>query len=306
MKRGALIVFAGIMLIGLFSMALLSTEASAADVGGQWTGRFVETYAAPGGSTMTIRGDVSLDITVSGSDLGGSMTLSTDSGISRSYDILDGSVSGDIFTIHVQFGWDGVSYCDCDIEFHMDGNEATGAGSYSNVGTPINFNFTITKGGGAAAVATAALGIGAGAVGIVTAVTPAPRPGPGPSPQPATQQAPPQPYAHQRAYVQPRGSYGHAPPQGETGETPYGTGYPEPGTPQGGAGMTWGAPDPTVWNEPGAPPSPQQWFSNVSQNPVQCPFHPGTFCTPHYQHVNDPGHWHCPRCNRDPWQGMVP
>jgi hypothetical protein len=57
----------------------------------------------------------------------------------------------------------------------------------------------------------------------------------------------------------------------------------------------------------GAPFPPSEHFTKVSQTPPKCPFHPGTFLTPHFASgmPGEKGSWFCPVCNGYPW-GQTP
>ena len=88
----------------------------------------------------------------------------------------------------------------------------------------------------------------------------------------------------------------------ESTMTNVGSGSPEQGQYVGGAGLTAGYADPTIWKGPGPPPPPSDWYNQVSQNPPQCPFNLGIRMVAHYQHSGDPGSWFCPRCQVYHWR----
>lgn len=297
MRRVAHLFLGGVLLLSLFSFstAMLSSDASAASLSGTWSSRisgqgYTQTYLGPGGETITDSFDAELDLSESGGVVTGTVTAWDAEG-SQTFEV-DGTFDGTTFLMTAYYGWDGVSWLAPVYTLTVDGDRMYGSASYLNVGVTIYGYFDLVKGSGIA------LGLGeyteviaggslvAGVVGLVALVLPTPKPGFRPA-------------AGQAAYGPP------SPTPSVVGETnPYApTGPPEAGQPQGGAGITYGPPDPTIWTGPGAPPSPREWYSSVSQQSPQCPAHQGTHTTPHFKDVNDPGSWYCPKCNGYPWGG---
>lgn len=297
MRRAAHLFVGGILLLSVFafSTVMLSTEASAAGLSGTWSSRipgqgYTQSYLYFGGSTITESFDTDLDLSVSGSSVTGTWTVYQDSGPTTVE--VDGTFDGYTFWMTAYLGWDGVSYMEGVYTLTVEGDQMTGTGSYLNVGVTIHGTFDLVKGSGFSiglaeySEVIAGGSLAAGVIGLVALVLPAPKPGF-------------RPVSGQVVYGP------SAPAPSVVGETnPYApTGPPEAGQPQGGIGITYGSPDPTIWKGPGAPPSPREWFSSVSQQPPQCPTHQGTHTTPHFKDMNDPGSWYCPKCNGYPWGG---
>jgi len=293
MRRVVRLFVGGIVFMSVFASVtvLLSSEASAAGLAGTWTSRidgegYTRSYLYFDGSTITDSEDAKLVVSSSGSDVAGTLTI-----LSESYSVT-GTFDGTTFVMRLFWGWDGVTYCEGVYTLTVDGDRMYGSGSFVNVGVTIHGSFDLVKGGGLlglgdlAAPLAVAGGIG-GAVGAVAFVIPSPKPGMRPS----------------------AGRSGYVPAQpvpSDVRETYMGPiGPPEAGQPQGGVGMTWGSSDPTVWKGQGPPPAPKDWYSSVSQQPPQCPNHPGTFTTPHYSGPTDAGSWYCPHCNGYPWGRKV-
>jgi hypothetical protein len=81
-------------LVVLLALAALSAVASAADVSGTWSGTCYRTFS---GSSDSSSAQLSID-----SSGDGTLTMA-----GKSYSV-DGYVSGSTYTMHTQFGWDGV------------------------------------------------------------------------------------------------------------------------------------------------------------------------------------------------------
>ena len=297
MRRVVRLFVGGIVFMSVFASVtvLLSSEASAAGLAGTWVSRidgqgYTQSYLYFGGATITESFDTELDLSVSGSSVTGTWTVYQASGPTTVN--VDGTFDGYTFLMNAYLGWDGVSYMVGEYALTVDGSSMTGTGSYLNVGVTIHGSFDLVRGSGLlglgdlAAPLAVAGGIG-GAVGAVAFVIPSPKPGMRPS----------------------AGRSGYVPPQpvpSDVRETYAGPiGPPEAAQPQGGVGMTWGSSDPTVWKGQGPPPAPKDWYSSISQQPPQCPNHPGTFTTPHYSGPTDAGSWYCPHCNGYPWGRKV-
>ncbi len=297
MRKLVRLVVGSFVFMSLFASAtvLLSSEASAASLAGTWTSRidgegYTQSYLYFGGSTITESFDTELDLSVSGSSVTGTWTVYQDSG-PTTVDV-EGTFDGTVFLMTAYLGWDGSGYMVGQYALTVSGDTMTGSGSYLNVGVTINGYFDLVKGAGLLGLGDLAApmavgGAAGGAVGAVALLVPSPKPGFRPG----------------------AGRAGYAPAQpvpSEVRETYAGPiGPPEPAQPQGGVGMTWGSPDPTVWKGQGPPPAPKDWYSNVSQQAPQCPMHPGTFTTPHYRDPTDAGSWYCPHCNGYPWGRKV-
>jgi len=293
MRRVANLFVGGILILSAVALAtaLLSTDASAASLSGTWTSRvdgegYTRSYLYFDGSTITDSSDAKLVVSSSGSDVAGTLTIQ-----SESYSVT-GTFDGTTFVMRLFWGWDGVTYCEGVYTLTVDGDSMYGTGSFLNVGVTIHGTFDLVRSGGVALglgeySEVIAVGTGAaGAVGVIALLVPSPKPGFRP--------------ASGRAVYGPP-----APTPSVVSETnPYApTGPPEPGQPQGGIGITYGSPDPTIWRGPGAPPPPRDWFHSVSQQSPQCPLHQGTHTTPHFKDMDDPGSWYCPHCNGYPWGG---
>ncbi|MCJ7490515.1 MAG: hypothetical protein MUO87_10360 [Thermoplasmata archaeon] len=282
----------GFVFLSVFAFAttLLSADASAASLSGTWVSRvddsgYTQSYMGPYGGTITDSFDAELDLSTSDSSVTGTLTI-----LSETYSV-DGSFDGVTFVMSLSWGWDGVSMCEAVYTLTVDGDEMAGSGSYLNVGVTIYGTFDLKKSGGSLDLD---LGLGLDAlveynqpitvvvIGVavaglaVTALSVAPKKliAPRPAMQPSV-----------------------------VGETAWQMpGPPEDGTYLGGAGLQLPVPPPA-----GAPFPPSEHFTKVSQTPPQCPFHPGTFLTPHFASgmPGEKGSWFCPACNGYPW-GQTP
>ena len=207
----------------VLSISAASENASAASVDGSWTSRisgegYTQTYLGPYGGTITNSYDADLDLSSSGSDVSGTLTVNSDT-----FDVW-GTFDGSTFMMTLQWGWDGVSYCQATYALTVDGDLMFGSGSYLNVGVTINGYFDLQQGGlfavGGINTVVSAIGIAIAIAAIVVAVTPAKsskgaRPGTGAAP-----------YAQQPVPSQ----------QWTTGTNPQPP-FPGPGTPIGGVGL---------------------------------------------------------------------
>lgn len=269
-----------VLLFSLLILPLLSTTASAEDVSGTWEGTVTQTHYDPSNNLVTIHGTATLSISGSGNDISGTLSMIVN-GQTKNYAV-DGSTSGSTLMINVQFGWDGVSYCDCTITFQVSGNHMKGSGSFLNVGETINMSYSLDRSGGVATTALAVGAISAGALGIITALLPLPKPGflPG--------QAPPTP-----CWV---------------GETPYGGDFPKVGMSLGGVGLHEGPPiNAPRWGRSDPAPRPSDWYRERNDNCTpECPHCQARGITqylrPILKYHNDPGIWMCDRCGQPPWQ----
>lgn len=293
MRRVVNLFVGGILILSAVALAtaLLSTDASAASLSGTWTSRidgegYTRTYMYFDGSYITDSSDAKLVISSSGSNVAGTLTI-----LSESYSVT-GTFDGSTFVMRLFWGWDGVTYCEGVYTLAVDGDSMYGTGSFLNVGVTIHGTFDLVRSGGVVLglgeySEVIAVGSGAaGAVGVIALLIPSPKPGFRPV---------------QGQFV----SNQVQPTPSVVSETnPYApTGPPEPGQPQGGIGITYGAPDPTIWRGRGAPPPPREWFHSVSQQSPQCPQHQGTHTTSHFKDMDDPGSWYCPHCKGYPWGG---
>jgi len=285
MRRVVNLIVGGFVFVSVFAFAttLLSADASAASLSGTWVSRvddsgYTQSYMGPYGGTITESTDAELDLSTSGSSVTGTLTI-----LSETYSV-DGSFDGVTFVMSLSWGWDGVSMCEAVYTLTVDGDEMAGTGSYLNVGVTIYGTFDLKKSGGSFAdlgldvlveynQPITAVVIGVAVAGLaVTALPVAPKKliAPRPAMQPSV-----------------------------VGETAWQMpGPPEDGTYLGGAGLQLPVPPPA-----GAPFPPSEHFTKVSQTPPQCPFHPGTFLTPHFASgmPGEKGSWFCPVCNGYPW-----
>lgn len=297
MRNVARILVASLLFVSMTASAVLmfSSEASAAGLAGTWTSRvdgkgYTQTYLYFGGSTITESFDADLELSVSGSDVSGTLTVYQNSGPTSVS--VDGTFDGTTFIMTAHYSWYYADTGDGVYTLTVNGDQMTGSGSYLNVGVTITGYFDLVKGAGLLglgdlAAPMAVAGAVGGVVGAVAFFVPSPKPGfrPGTG-APGYAPAPPVPSDVRETYSGPIGP-------------------PEPGQPMGGAGMSWGTSDPTVWKGPGPPPAPKDWYTSVSQQPPQCPVHPGTFTMPHYSGPTDAGSWFCPHCNGYPWGRKV-
>ncbi len=285
-----------LLAVGSFlgAIALMSVNASAESLSGNWGSRisgegYSQTYLSPSGM-VTDYFDAELDLTESGGNVVGTVTV-WENGVPESYNV-DGTFDGTTFYMTAYYGWDGVSMLTPTYTLTVSGNSMTGSGSYLNVGVTIYGTFDLVKKGSlfiGLEEYRAVIGAGVsvlGIIGLAVLILPSPKPGFKPVQGP---------YTYNQATSTPSivsETNPHAP-----------TGLPGPAQPQGGIGITYGTPDTTIWKGPGSPPPPKEWYSSVSQQPPQCPIHPGTHVTPHFSGIDDPGSWYCPRCNAYPWGG---
>ena len=277
------------------AIVLSSAEASAASLAGSWTSRiagqgYTTSYLYFGGSTITKSYDTDLDLSVSGSDVTGTWTVYQESG-PTTVDV-SGSWDGMTFVMTAYLSWYYPDTTDGVFTLTVDGGSMTGSGSYLNVGVTVSGYFDLVKGTGILALGEFAAPIAragaiGGVVGFIALVVPSPKPSP------------------RRGQGRVGGSVQQTVPSDIRETNPGQIGPPEAGQPQGGAGMSWGPQDPTVWGGQGPPPAPRDWYSSVSQQPPQCPIHPGTFTTPHYSSPSDAGSWYCPHCKGYPWGRKV-
>ncbi|MEW5747541.1 MAG: zinc ribbon domain-containing protein [Candidatus Thermoplasmatota archaeon] len=158
-----------------FTISAASENASAASVDGSWTSRisgegYTQTYLGPYGGTITDSFDADLDVSSSGTDVSGTLTVG-----SQSYAVW-GAFDGSTFMMTLQWGWDGVSYCQATYALTVDGDLMYGSGSYLNVGVTINGYFDLQRGGlfavGGINPIVSAIGITLAIVAIVVAVSP--------------------------------------------------------------------------------------------------------------------------------------
>jgi hypothetical protein len=125
----------------LFAPAV-STNASAATVDGTWVSRisgegYTQTFPDSYGTIITRSYDAELVLSSSGSSVTGTLTVN-----SESYSVT-GSFYGDIFTMSLFWGWDGVSYCEGVYTITVTDDRMYGSGSYVNVGTTISGTFDL-------------------------------------------------------------------------------------------------------------------------------------------------------------------
>ena len=272
----------------VLSLSALSTNASAASVDGSWTSRisgegYTQTFPDPYGTIITRSYDAELSLSSSGSSVTGTLTVNSDT-----FDVW-GTFDGYTFMMTLQWGWDGVSYCEATYALTVDGDLMYGSGSYLNVGVTINGYFDLQKGGlfavGGITPVVSGVTIAISIVAIVIAVMPAagvPAAGFKP-PQPTHVPSPPSRYEPSQQWTT------DVPDQPMSGDGTVSV---------GGAGLQYATPPPG-----GRPLSPRDHFTNVSQEPPRCPLHNGVALTPHYFRTDgtDPGSWFCPKCNGYPW-----
>jgi len=129
-------------------LSALPSTASAAGVGGTWESRipgegYVQYYIGPYGQTVTDKFDVKLELTESGGEVTG--TLESWGGAGYQVHNVWGYVSGSVFYMTADFGWDGVNYLTPTFPLTIDGNTMLGSGSYVNVGVTITGTFDVEK-----------------------------------------------------------------------------------------------------------------------------------------------------------------
>jgi len=129
-------------------LSALPSTASAAGVGGTWESRipgegYVQYYIGPYGEMVTDKFDVKLTLTESDEQVTGTL----ESWGSAGYQVHNvwGYVSGSVFYMTVDFGWDGVNYLTPTFPLTIDGNTMLGSGSYVNVGVTITGTFDVEK-----------------------------------------------------------------------------------------------------------------------------------------------------------------
>ncbi|MGD9962662.1 MAG: hypothetical protein AB7S97_02005 [Thermoplasmata archaeon] len=281
----------------VLSLSAISENVSAASVDGSWTSRvsgkgYTQTFLDPYGSTVTRYYDADLSLSSSGTSVTG--TLSADS---RTFEVW-GTFDGSVFMMTLQWGWDGVSYCEATYALTVDGDLMYGGGSYLNVGVTINGYFDLKQGGlvsvGGVATVVSGVSISIAIVAVIIAVTPAVAPAAGGASRaggamnagfrPQTARMPP-------------AAPPYTPTQQWTTDTPDQPMSGDGTVPQGGVGLHYAAPP------PGGRPAPPREHFNQSQVHPRCPIHGDTALVPHYSNtdMNDPGSWFCPRCNGYPW-----
>jgi hypothetical protein len=297
MRRVVNLFVGGILILSAVALAtaLLSTDASAASLSGTWVSRvdgkgYTTSYLYFGGSTITESMNTKLVLSTSGSSVTGTWIAYPDSG-TTTIDV-GGTFDGTVFTMTAYFSPYYADTSDGVFTLTVNGDQMTGSGTYLNAGVTIHGTFDLVRSGGVALglgeySEVIAVGSGAaGAVGVIALLIPSPKPGFRPI---------------QGQFVP---NHVQLTPSVVSETNPYApTGPPEPGQPQGGIGITYGAPDPTIWRGPGAPPPPREWFHSVSQQSPQCPQHQGTHTTSHFKDMDDPGSWYCPHCKGYPWGG---
>jgi len=274
----------------VLSAAVISTNASAASVDGDWVSRmpgkgYMQVYMGPYGSMITDYLDIELRLSQVGNTVSGTLTSDED-GYRQTFEV-DGTVSGDTFYMTAHYGWDGVSNLNPVYTLTINGDEMQGTGSYLNVGVLITGTFDLKKEGmfalgGVAPVVSGGV-IAIGIISIVIAATAGAMPKTqGYKPQTMYVPPPPSPYQPSEQWTTDPGV------QPITGET---------ATPLGGAGLQYVTPPPIA-----RPLPPRQHYSN-SQQPPRCPIHGDAALVPHFspEDMNDPGSWFCPKCKGYPW-----
>ncbi len=269
----------------VLSFSAVSMNASAASVDGSWTSRisgegYTQTFLDPYGTTITRSYDADLSLSSSGSAVTGTLTVNSDT-----FDVW-GTFDGYTYMMTLQWGWDGVSYCEATYALTVDGDLMYGGGSYLNVGVTISGYFDLQQGGlfavGGVTPIVSGVSITIAIVAIVFAMTPGGAPKKG--------------FRPQTTYVPPAAPLYTPSPQWTT-DTPDQPMSGDGVVYQGGVGLHYAAPPPG-----GRPAPPKAHFSQSQVHP-RCPIHGDAALVPHYSStdMNDPGSWFCPKCNGYPW-----
>lgn len=269
----------------VLSLSAMSENASAASVDGSWTSRlsgegYTQTFLDPYGTTITRSYDAELSLSSSGSAVTGTLTANSDT-----FDVW-GTFDGSVFMMTLQWGWDGVSYCEATYALAVDGDLMYGGGSYLNVGVTISGYFDLQQGGlfsaGGITPVVSGVSITISIVAIVVSLTAA--------------SAAPKGYQPQVTKVPPAPPL-YTPSQQWTTDVPDQPMSGDGTVSWGGAGLQYATPAPA-----GRPYPPKEHFTNVSQEPPRCPMHQDVALAPHYStDVYDKGSWYCPKCKGYPW-----